>query len=368
MASPYQAMMAKALMGGQGGGGMAEPAAQPGAMPQVSPFGGRTLQTAVQKEDAAPGSMPQISPFGGRRSNAPKSADTRMAMFGGEGAANIDLDRLGTAKQMHSSGSSREEIWDKTGFWQDGGKWNFEFSPDGTPKVVRPSDGELAKGVPFSGIMDFPELRGAYPSASSVTVRSVPRSKMAGADTEAQVVGDGKSQSVQLPTDYLVGRNFPSRQVQLHEGQHAIDNIEGFGREDGRLPWPQRRMERRAENAAQRDLLMTPEERRKYPPWSTEGIAMENWRNSFSAAGQSEIPLSIFKEFESHQMLLNERHSRAVEAFNNHVDSGSASSRGRASELRKRMQDADDEASNPMFSKSLPTRLRDAYGVRFPSK
>lgn len=88
--------------------------------------------------------------------------------------------------------------------------------------------------------------------------------------------------------DYF-GRDAMRLLTLSHEMQHQIDHEEG-GRDtrkataDSKRPYYDQRGERRAYNAAYRDVYLTPEQKRRIPPWMTEEEAVRLYSQGNSRA------------------------------------------------------------------------------------
>jgi hypothetical protein len=229
----------------------------------------------------------------------------QRVLFGGPTAKGANQAKLEEAQRMKTQGADRDAIWGKTGWWEDAGRWNFEFSPENGVRMQVPTNKQLTAGVNMPQVFDYPELYVQYPDAKKGKVFSGPSGGAAHASTLwSPDMNDGRmtktpykqkidginttdAWNVPFPTitlsqDILRGKPggiAPTGTV-IHETQHAIDNQEGS---QFRQPynisksgvWDNHRIELRANNAAFRDLQMSPEERQKHPPWATERPVMD---------------------------------------------------------------------------------------------
>ncbi len=134
----------------------------------------------------------------------------QVALFGGVGAANADMGTLMQAQALSEQGADANDIWQTTG-WQKGdeGKWRFEID-----------DSEA--GFQEDGTFKHDRLTEAYPSFFddfTIEVRDDLGPNRAGSfdkDTGTITVSSELTPEEQ-------------REVVLHESQHAIQVMEGFG-------------------------------------------------------------------------------------------------------------------------------------------
>jgi hypothetical protein len=213
----------------------------------------------------------------------PAEKNPKVALFAGEGAKTANLEALGIAKQMQSDGHGRDAILDKTGWWHEHGRWNFEISPgEQLPTTKRPSDAALKQGVKLKDVYGSPELTDAYPTIADAPFKASPWTS-SGAPSMAWVpLGrKGAFSGVHVNQKSLEDGGLASRYTMQHELQHDVDNYEGSNSiqpsaQSRSAPWEKRPAELRAENAAGRDMLMTPDERKQNPPWETEAFFMKH--------------------------------------------------------------------------------------------
>ena len=183
------------------------------------------------------------------------------------------------AKEMELAGTSRREIWDKTGWWKgEDGKWRVEIKdiPSGklfnskspiweirhenTPDAFRRTTLGQLIGEKHTLFNAYPEL-----SRMPVTVSDF------GEKSEAGGVYIDMAKMIAInERSFAYGQDWV-REVLAHEIQHAIQAIEGheggssaFGKEE----YENSKGEIEA-RIVQRRLTMTPEERASIPPWET---------------------------------------------------------------------------------------------------
>ena len=183
------------------------------------------------------------------------------------------------AKEMELAGTSRREIWDKTGWWRgEDGKWRVEIKdiPSGklfnskspiweirhenTPDAFRRTTLGQLIGEKHTLFNAYPEL-----SRMPVTVSDF------GEKSEAGGVYIDMAKMIAInERSFAYGQDWV-REVLAHEIQHAIQAIEGheggssaFGKEE----YENSKGEIEA-RIVQRRLTMTPEERASIPPWKT---------------------------------------------------------------------------------------------------
>ncbi len=192
---------------------------------------------------------------------SPKNA---VGILGGKLAQTADRNALAKAEQMAASGASREDIWRDTGWFQGGdGKWRFEI--DDTPLKAG-----VGEGRGFSeGAITHPGLAAAYPENNVLTSSSRAIPGMA-----QGFYNDGRgfrSPTIHVEAATEGGR----RKLAAHEGQHAVQDIEGFspGMSDiyGQNYWKAPgEVEARA---VEKRLPLSAEERRARPPWLDYAMA-----------------------------------------------------------------------------------------------
>lgn len=139
------------------------------------------------------------------------------AILAGIGARTAPMDDLRRAFQMERAGATPDDIWREAG-WERGKdtKWRFEI-PD-RDSYVNGETYDLGsrnyKTVPFGDLLNHPELYEAYPVLRGLPV--VPEPGTGGAYYGSRI-GLGVDGGIARAQDTL-----------LHEGQHAVQGLEGF--------------------------------------------------------------------------------------------------------------------------------------------
>ena len=225
-----------------------------------------------------------------------------LNIFGGEKAQTADLAALDTAKKMAETGAKREDIIDKTGWFQGADKkWRFEI-PDNTSYAdVESLAGEgvkLGSKLPLNNVFSHNPLYKAYPETATTDVRL-----MRSTDPFAVSSGEKYPLFVSLPegsSDKL------ARAKLIHEAQHLVQRQEGFAeganpkmfqhdKVSGLTPYEQYRRsigEIEARNVERR-RYMTPEERQRVYPWATEDVPIEQQIIHSSSAPKTEPQMSV---------------------------------------------------------------------------
>lgn len=155
-----------------------------------------------------------------------KAGASSFEQFAGIGAATADRNALSEAIWMRSGGASRDEIYEKTGYFVGpDGVWRFEISDvDAKIKtsVLQPVANE--KGVKFfegtlGELLDHKKLFDAYSIFKGVPVgfEVNPHEKPAGRWDGNQILAMGRSLE-------------EARSILLHEIAHVIQDQEGFAR------------------------------------------------------------------------------------------------------------------------------------------
>lgn len=212
-----------------------------------------------------------------------------LGIFAGPGARTANRGALRLAEEMERRGFSREQIWDATGWFKGADKgWRFEIPDNGLDVTWGRGQG-LDSRAPAS----HPELSKAYPhEARNVVV-----------NTEFSPATEGGFGSQNGKTPYItMGAPHESalRSGVAHELQHMVQTAEGFARGgtpeaiEERLPQNilrnlpleqrndilQRAYERLAGEVEARNvqtrLPLTPEQRRRSYPWTTEDTPPEH--------------------------------------------------------------------------------------------
>jgi len=148
-----------------------------------------------------------------------------IGMFAGPSAKTADLDALKMAQELAKGGASREDIWNKTGWFQGADKkWRFEI-PDNTSfyRGLPAQDGDTV-GRQFSHQL----LYDAYPDMAKINHYTMQERGVAGGKQRGEY-RRGYDPADQSQAQILIGG--PDKgSTMLHELQHAVQNQEGFAR------------------------------------------------------------------------------------------------------------------------------------------
>lgn len=275
-------------------GGMLQAAALPGDVYQgnVSMLDqyGRTNPEVIGRSADLAGMV-----MGGGMPMAEKGA---AGIFGGRLAQTADHTALGKAEKLHATGASREEIWKETGWFKGSDdKWRFEIADDASKVSDRVASEfnsrHVGDQVPVQNadrFLDHPELFNAYPDLWRVNTRLEKGGGYPYTSSGNYMVRESGAENVGLNASSLGQAN----SLALHELQHAIQAREGFAKGAdatavGRDVYNRSAGEVEAYNV-QRRKFMTPEERRKTPPWETQNIPDEqqivNYLYNYDKAAQ----------------------------------------------------------------------------------
>jgi hypothetical protein len=158
-----------------------------------------------------------------------KEATGDLGIFAGAKAMTADFEKLSLARRMESGGRDPNSIWEQTG-WGRGadGQWRFEIDDSkaklsNDARIMLMTGNKLKAGDPASLTADatftHPELYDAYPQLKEMPLGSL---------------APGKGNLGRLGPDGIsVDATRPLPDVQstlLHEMQHGVQEIEGFGR------------------------------------------------------------------------------------------------------------------------------------------
>ncbi len=203
-----------------------------------------------------------------------------LALYGGPNAKTADYEKLITAKTMEMDGRTKQEIWDKTGWFRSPqGTWQFEID-DSKAKY------KGAGGKTLGDVMDHPEYYQAYPEAAKRPI-------------QINETRSGQSSGLYDPTTRsmnITGQPQDILRTIIHETTHDNQREEGgpnyqkgFERyqynpkELNQLFNPQSTepriynelMQRHQNNPFEMDARsasdrtdFTPELRKKFPPWT----------------------------------------------------------------------------------------------------
>jgi len=154
---------------------------------------------------------------------AAKSAAASKAMFLGAGAKTADKEAMALAHQMDASGASREDIWNKTGWFKGvDGNWRFEV-PDNEASLK----GYIQPGAAFEGelpdVINHPHVYDAYPNMRDINVNYGQGGVSSGAYAPPIDGIHGLDEHIRIGQ-----KSDDPLSTGLHEMQHAIQDREGF--------------------------------------------------------------------------------------------------------------------------------------------
>lgn len=204
----------------------------------VSGAGKVAVQELINREDG-PGSaaMTEAATRGAALAggtslagSAPKGA---LRTFGGTAAKTADHEALKLAKSMAKKGATREAIWDKTGWFKGvDGKWRFEIDDSAAALKPGTSESAMKRRGTLSKSLNHDELFAAYPDmkdtgyAPGYGIEPGTRGLYRSAD---DVIAINRTSPEMFRSDGMTVRK-PVTSTTMHEGQHAIQNREGFAR------------------------------------------------------------------------------------------------------------------------------------------
>lgn len=175
-------------------------------------------------------------------SQASKYGGKQRGIFAGVKAKGADLDKMEAAKELANRGLSRDEIWQKTGWFEDvDGNWKWEIDDSGAGFDMTPSLEAQKRGAPYSERFPFigesiehRQLLGyqgsAYDDLDNIRLQVDGKTTKGGSYGQSANLAEGinpKGEFIELSDD-LTGSD--AKSVALHELQHAIQEREGFAR------------------------------------------------------------------------------------------------------------------------------------------
>ena len=135
----------------------------------------------------------------------------------GEHGASADQAKLNQAKDMERSGSSKEEIFDATGWWRGAdSRWRFEIKDALNGINFKKLSEEPVK---LSEIYDNEELYEHYPFLRDVPVKE---------EAMPGLLGWSNGKEISLAVGLAEEDELSTKKVLLHELQHVIQEHEGF--------------------------------------------------------------------------------------------------------------------------------------------
>ena len=200
------------------------------------------------------------------------------------------------AKEMELAGTSRREIWDKTGWWKGrDGMWRFEIPDPAALKLTQDNIKALRQHIRDKGFvsMRLGNLKGmddllwAHPDLEDISFSIVPDKAINGAEGYYDEASNKILVSRRLLSDLKALNS-----TLVHEIQHAVQVREGFDTgasfdidafknaktEEERLAIANKYLNAAGETEARLTEArrnMTPEQRRATPPWEMYDVAEE---------------------------------------------------------------------------------------------
>jgi hypothetical protein len=210
-----------------------------------------------------------------------RPAANMVNIFAGESAKTADLGALEVAKEMAARGADRNDIIQKTGWFQGNDKkWRFEIPDQKAQADVETLLQEgVSKGqpIPFEGVLSHKQFYEAYPELAKNDVRML-RSETPFAVSS----GEKYPVFVSFPEG---AKNPEARSGFIHEAQHLVQREEGFptGGNPGMFKYdpaskltPYEQYKRLAGEVEARNVQsridMTPEQRKATHPWETQDV------------------------------------------------------------------------------------------------
>lgn len=176
-------------------------------------------------------------PLGARAgSMSPAVLNKQRGIFAGVNAKTANLAELEAAQKMAAQGVGRDEIWNRTGWFQGPeGKWRFEI--DDSVAKFNPStvggktvENDITVGMPgfdygpaVGGIFEHKSLRGAYPDGLTTSTLIGNKNTMFGDGVQGSYANGALT--INAPAKAV-----DARSTTLHELQHAIQEREGFAK------------------------------------------------------------------------------------------------------------------------------------------
>lgn len=167
-------------------------------------------------------------PFAGA---APEVA---LGVFAGPTAKTANMAKLKKAEALEKAGQPEEQIWKETGWFRGADKkWRFEIDD----RNAKFNPGEHKQVRPMGEVLEHPELYEAYPNLKDIKTETFSASGQG--FHQPTNLASPKQEKIRVPTGKMIydepwlsspGAENPSssRNVALHELQHAIQTREGF--------------------------------------------------------------------------------------------------------------------------------------------
>ena len=145
-----------------------------------------------------------------------------LAIFAGPMSRTADIAALDLAKGMAAKGAEQEAIRDATGWFTGAdGKWRYEISDHAASLAPNGmADIDAGKTGLLPDVLEHKELYDAYPQLRYTQVSAIP--KRMRARTAGDMLGSSRMRLDPGGEDVL--------KTALHETQHGVQDIEGFGK------------------------------------------------------------------------------------------------------------------------------------------
>lgn len=187
-----------------------------------------------------------IAPIGAFGARAITNDVGDLGMFAGRGARTADQGKLAQAERMAADGAPREAIWNETGWFQGvDGKWRFEIDDSGQ-RLLKTQDelATLGRPIPSDMVFKHNALHEAYPKLGETPWYFTPELESGGGSFDpVRGIRIGSQSGFAHGKSGLGG-------MTLHEQQHAIQELEGFGRGGSRdFGLPKEAVQREAQRA-----------------------------------------------------------------------------------------------------------------------
>ena len=209
----------------------------------------------------------------------PIPGQSELGIFGGRMAKTADQAALAKAEAMDAAGTPREQIWSDTGWFKGtDGKWRFEIDDSGARwKMLQALD--EGDGL-YGNFLDHRQMFDAYPALQFH--KATTNTDGSFFDWTNNEIGISPSQHAPTKTA-------------LHEGQHAIQHMEGFGSGGNASQLGVDAYNKIAgeveARAVEKRSRLTPEQRRARAPWLDYDVPEANQIVRYGNAGpQMSLP------------------------------------------------------------------------------
>lgn len=169
------------------------------------------LRQQADELEAKYGDQPRLEHDAAQYAKDKREGNISYNTFGGVNAKTADLKLQRIAQDMEKAGASRDQIWKETGWFKgNDGKWRFEIDDSGAKLTGK------KKGT-FGDVLKNERVGAAYPDVAQVSTQR------GGSGGSYIREGQYNDEMIQFG-----GMGDDARSIGLHEGQHAVQNREGF--------------------------------------------------------------------------------------------------------------------------------------------